>query len=72
MTTMDKVKITRKDGITYERKVKSPSKLTRCLCIRIDDERFNKLKEYGNACTIIRDLIDNYLDDYIERKENGR
>lgn len=69
---MEKVKIIRKDGIVYERKQKKPTKLTRCLCIRIDDERFEKLKKYGNACTIIRDLVDLYLDNYIESEQNGR
>ena len=53
--------ITRKDGIVYERKCKEPTKLTRCLCLRLNDETFAKLQEKGNPSKIIRGLIEDYL-----------
>ena len=59
---MDKQTITRKDGITYERKAKAPTKLTRCLCIRISDDTFERLKKYDKPSTLIKQIIDEYLE----------
>jgi len=54
--------IVRKDGITYERKLRNPTKLNKTLCLRISEDTFHKLKERGNVCTIIRNLIDIFLE----------
>lgn len=59
---MQKVTITRKDGITYERKPKSQTKLTKCLCIRLDEETFNKLKQFNKPSTAIKNIINEYLE----------
>ncbi len=70
MNKIEKVTITRKDGITYERKVKKPTKLTRCLCIRLDDKTFDRLKSEGNACTVIRQLINEHFKNDINGRNN--
>lgn len=57
-----KQKIIRKDGIVYERKTKSPTKLTKCLCLRIDEDTFNKLKKYDNPSRLIKQLINEFLE----------
>ncbi len=62
---MNKITVRRKDGIVYERK---PGRCNKCLCIRIDDERFDKLKKYGKPSKIIKSLIDEYL----ERENNEK
>ena len=54
--------IVRKDGIVYERKMKTPTKLTKCLCLRLDEQTFNKLKEYDKPSCIIKKIIDEYLE----------
>ena len=54
--------ITRKDGITYERKRKSPMKYNKCLSVRLDEETYNKLKEYGKPSTIIKEIINKYFE----------
>lgn len=59
---MAKQVITRKDGIVYERKCKEPTKLTKCLCLRVDDNTFNKLKKEGVPSKIIKKLINEYLE----------
>lgn len=54
--------IVRKDGIVYERKRREPSKNTKRLCLRIDEETFNRLKEFDKPSKIIKELIKNYLE----------
>lgn len=58
--------IIRKDGITYERKQKEPPKYTRCLCLRIEEDTFEKLKQYDKPSKIIRNLINDFLDKEIK------
>ena len=52
--------ITRKDGIVYERKRKSPMKYNKCLSVRLDEETYNKLKECGKPSTVIKNIIKDY------------
>lgn len=68
--------ITRKDGIVYERKRKSPMKYNKCLSVRLDEETYNKLKECGKPSTVIKNIIKDYdnivecnkiMEKYLER-----
>ena len=56
---MNKITVKRKDGIVYERKA---GKCTKCLCLRIDEETFEKLKKYDKPSRVIKQLINDYLE----------
>ena len=57
-----KQKITRKDGIVYERKT-NPNKYVKNICLRVDENTYNKLKELdNNPSKVIRVLINEYFE----------
>lgn len=63
---MNKIKIIRKDGVEYYRTPKQKKVKSKNYCLRLREEKFNKLAKHGKPGTIIKTLIDKYLEEHEE------
>ena len=68
---MEKVKITRKDGVEYYRTPKQKKIKNKCYCLRLREEKFDELSKHGKPSKIIKTLIDEYLKIMEKGKDNN-